>query len=59
LRDDIERRPHRIPKDEEGIIRRLRTEVRLPTHEAAHHLKLIRDGSAEAATEKRADEGGK
>jgi hypothetical protein len=50
LKDDIGRRPHQVLKDEEGIIRRLGTEVGLSRDEAAYYLKLIRDGSAEVST---------
>jgi len=59
LRNDIGRRPHHAPKEKEGISRRPRTEVGLSRDEVAYYGKLTTDGSAEAATEKRADGGGK
>jgi hypothetical protein len=52
LKDDIGQRPHGVLKDEEGIIRRLGTEVGLSRDEAVYYLKLISDGSAEASTER-------
>jgi hypothetical protein len=44
---------------EEGDVRRPGTEVGLSRNGAANCVKLSTDGSAEAATEKRTDEGGK
>ena len=56
MKDDIGRGPHRVLKDEKGIIRRLGTEVGLSRDEAAYYLKLIRDGSAEASTDRELSE---
>jgi hypothetical protein len=58
LRKDIGHRPRPAPKEEERINRRLGTGVDLTRDEAAYYGKLTTDGSAEAATEKRADGGG-
>jgi hypothetical protein len=59
LRNDIGRGPYSAPKEKEGINRRLGTGVGLSRDEMAHYGKLTTDGSAEAATEKRVDGGGK
>jgi len=50
LKGDVRRWPRRVLKDEEGIIRRLGTEVGLPRDEVAYSLRLIFNDPAEAST---------
>ena len=52
MKSDIQHRSRHDLKDEEGVIRGPGTEVGLSREEAVYYLKLIRDGSAEASTER-------